>query len=276
MIYDCFSFFNELDLLDLRLHELNAVVDKFVLVEATVTHSGLPKPLYYEENKNLFAEFHDKIIHIVVDDMPMEPEEIEAAITPQDRTWLATGYQLGDDWVRERYQRNAIMQGLNDCDENDIIIISDADEIVRPSTIASLPQTLVDGSNAVEQTLNTYYLNIRCTNMPWWGSKILRRKFVYNPSEHRFHTRAAKYLYKGGWHFNFWGGPEAIREKIKAYAHQEFNNPGVLNNIENQLMNNKDVLGREYQYAVVPLDDSLPRYVLDNLAKFDKHIYRPT
>lgn len=70
MIYDCFTFFNELELLELRLHELADVVDKFVLVEATKTHSNKSKPLYYWENRSRFGEFHDKIIHIIVDDLP--------------------------------------------------------------------------------------------------------------------------------------------------------------------------------------------------------------
>ena len=70
MVYDCFQFFNELDILKIRLHVLNPVVDRFVISEATETFSGLKKPLYYEENKELFAEFADKIIHVVVEDTP--------------------------------------------------------------------------------------------------------------------------------------------------------------------------------------------------------------
>ena len=106
-------------------------MDRFVLVEATLTHSGLSKPLYYNENKERFTEFSHKITHIIVDDMPITPEQIQAAISPQDRKWLDTGYQLGDNWVRERYQRNQIMRGLTTCQPDDIIIIEDADEISK-------------------------------------------------------------------------------------------------------------------------------------------------
>lgn len=70
MVYDCFQFFNELDILKIRLNVMNDVVDKFVISEATETFSGLKKPLYYEENKEMFKEFEDKIIHVVVDDTP--------------------------------------------------------------------------------------------------------------------------------------------------------------------------------------------------------------
>src|ERR1022692_1647432 len=85
MIYDCFTFFDELELLELRLHELGDVVDKFVWVEATKTHSNKSKPLHYQENRVLFQAFHDQIIHVVVDDMP----------------------DSNDSWVLENFQRNA-------------------------------------------------------------------------------------------------------------------------------------------------------------------------
>ena len=89
MIYDCFQFFNELDLLKLRLNILSPVVDKFVISEATETFSGLPKPLYYEENKEMFAEFNDRIIHVVVSDTP-----------------------TGDTHTRDTYQKNGGTRGL--------------------------------------------------------------------------------------------------------------------------------------------------------------------
>ena len=274
MIYDCFSFCNELDLLDLKLHELKNVVDYFVLVEATLTHSGLPKPLYYATNKDRFSDFWNRIIHIVVTDMPVGYDEIEAAITPQDRKWLANGYQLGDDWVRERYQRNQIMQGLSQCNPDDIIIIEDADEIVKPMVLENIENIIVDGSNAVGQTLNTYYMNWECINMDWWGSKILRYKFVTNPSEHRFHTPASKYIYNGGWHFGFLGGADAIKEKIRFYAHQEFMIDEVMDNVETHLRSLEDALGRQYRYKIIPIDDRMPQYVLRNPDKFSKYMYK--
>ena len=103
MVFDCFPFFNELELLEIRLRELSDVVDKFVLVEATKTHSGLDKPLYYLQHRSRFLDYFDKIIHIVVKDMPMTPAEVQASISVQDRKWLDTGYQMGDNWCRERF-----------------------------------------------------------------------------------------------------------------------------------------------------------------------------
>lgn len=277
MIYDCFQFYNELDLLEIRLHELWDVVDTFVLVEADKTHTGKSKPCYYWENRDRFWQFQDKILYICVQDMPITKAEIEATLTSQDRRWIESKYQAEDNWVRERFQRNAMMRELQYANPEDIIIISDADEIVRASIFDNLQ--LCNGSNAVEQTLNTYYINWQCTNMPWWGSKIIKRKFLtgeVTPSEVRFHTPACKYIYNGGWHFGYLGGADAIREKIKAFAHQEFNTPEVLNAVDSRLAHKNDALGRLYQYKVVPIDEQFPKYLRDNLDKFDRMIYHET
>lgn len=267
-------FFNELDLLEIRLHELCNVVDTFVLVEATKTHTGKGKPLYYWENKDRFWQFQDKILYICVENMPITKAEIEATLTSQDRQWIESKYQAEDNWVRERFQRNAMMRELQYADPEDIIIISDADEIVRASIFDNLQ--LCEGSNAVEQTLNTYYINWQCTNMPWWGSKIIRRKFLDHatPSEVRFHTPACKYIYNGGWHFGFLGGTEKIQRKLAAYAHQEFNTPETFQAMEGRLRAKVDAIGRQYQYKIVPIDEHFPKYLRDNLDKFDWMIYK--
>lgn len=107
MIYDCFTFFNELELLEVRLHELSGVVDKFVLVEATQTFTGRPKPLYYAENRERFSRFHEQIIHVIVDDSP----------------------KSDNPWTIEHFQRNCIARGLTQCRPDDWIMVSDADEI---------------------------------------------------------------------------------------------------------------------------------------------------
>ncbi len=281
MIYECFPFFNELELLEIKLHELSGVVDKFVLVEATRTFTGNPKPLYFSNHQYLFTEFLDKITHIVVEDMPMTKDELEISLTEKDKRWIESAYQIGDNWIRDRHQRNAIMRALGDCDPEDIIIISDADEIVRASIIKNIEETLCEGSNPVEQTLNSYYFNIICTNMPWWGSKIVRRSYLDNatPCEVRFHSPPSPncYIMDGGWHYNFFGGAERIRLKVQSYAHSECNTPDVvdLDNIKYRLKNRLDVFGRLYEHEVMELTyENTPKYVMDNLDKFDRFIYK--
>lgn len=279
LIYDAFSFFGggaELDLLELRLNELDKVVDKFVIVEATLTHSGLPKRLYYAENVGKFYDFHDKIIYVIVDDMPVTREQLSASYELWDRYWIPDGYLMGDNWIRERYQRNQMMSGLIQCKPDDIIIIGDADEIVRPSILEHIYETIVDGSNCIMQTMITGYMNFKGSNYDWAGSKIMKYKFVTNPSEHRFHMPASNVILDAGWHMNYLGGAEAIRTKIKSYAHQEYNNANILNGVESRLANKKDVLGRigEIDCQIIPIDERMPKYILENPEKFDKYMYR--
>lgn len=120
-VFDCFPFFNELDLLEIRLHELSDVVDRFVLAESTVTFSGKPKPLLFAENRQRYAKFLDRIEHIVVDDTP-------AAVR--------------SPWDRRMHQSNSLARGLKDMNGDDIVIFSDVDEIPRASAVRAAPEYL--------------------------------------------------------------------------------------------------------------------------------------
>lgn len=113
-VFDCFPFFNELDVLEIRLAELDALVDYFVIVEATHTQTGIPKPLYFADNRKRYERFADKIIHVVVDDLPLNDPS---------------------HWPRESHQRDAIMRGLAGAGPDDRIIISDCDEIPKPELL---------------------------------------------------------------------------------------------------------------------------------------------
>lgn len=273
MILDVFPFFNELDLLDVRLHELSDVVDYFILSEATRTHSGHYKPLYYKQNRDRFRDFKEQIIHVVVDDMPTKPEQIEIARTMTDSNW-AKGDIVGDNWTRERFQRDAIQwRALQDFGPDDIIILEDADEIIKSSVVRSLETNLRPGLTAVEQSLHSYYLNWVCTNMPWKGTKIFRKKYMTTLSQDRFHTPPVATITNGGWHLSFMGGADAIRSKIRAYVHQEFAVPEVLDNIELRLAQHRDAIGRLYEYRIVPLDCRFPQYILGHQDQFRDWIY---
>ena len=121
MIYDCFPFFNELDILEIRLNTLYDTVDYFVITEANKTHTGKRKAYVFEQNKDRFSKFLDKIIYIKVDDFP----NFEDSKASDD----------GNKWMYENYQRDAIMKGLTNCKPDDIVIISDCDEIPNPKAI---------------------------------------------------------------------------------------------------------------------------------------------
>ena len=121
---DCFTFNNELVLLELRLRTLEAVVDRFVLVEATRSHTGRPQALIYEEQAELFSAWSDRIRHVVVRDLPFDP----------------------NPWVPERFQRNALSRGLEDAPLDAFVLVSDLDEIPRAAVVAGLQGRLHAGA----------------------------------------------------------------------------------------------------------------------------------
>jgi len=212
MIYDCFPFFNELDIIEIRFKELYNVVDYFVVCESNLTHSGNPKPLYFETNKERFAPFMDKIIHLVCND-PGEPEP---------------GHDI--NWTRERNQRNFIYNTLkNRCNDDDIIINTDADEIFNSSKIDELKQ--IDyNCYAIEMRSSWYYLNLVC-NPRWTTGKAIRFKslrdnFKGNLSLLRV-SGAEKAILEAGWHLSYMGGYDRVKQKLESFAHQEFNKPDV-------------------------------------------------
>jgi beta-1,4-mannosyl-glycoprotein beta-1,4-N-acetylglucosaminyltransferase len=275
--------FNELELLELRLHELWPVVDHFVVVEATRTHSGKPKPLYFEENRSRFSDFRDKIIYIRVEDMPVSR----------------------DAWVLENFQRNCIRRGLAGCRPDDFILVSDLDEIPRASTVEQTARgirfrddflsSLVHGAlnsrpvKAIfhrrgfrrrlrknhpfvlkfEQEFYRHFLNCRVVE-PWYtyGPRMVHFR-DFSCAEEMRHS-GYQQIKAGGWHFSFMGGAERIREKLEAYAHQERNLPQYTDPavIESQINRGDPIGGMDYQTRIVPLDDSFPRYVLENREKF--------
>lgn len=255
MIYDCFMFFNELELLEIRFNELNHVADRFVVVEATRTHSNKPKPLYFRENMHLFKDFTHKIIHIVVDEYP----------------------DYKDSWTYENYQRNQISRALEGCNPEDTIIISDADEIPRPETV--LKARGIPGIKVLEQKLFYYYLNMVNVKDTYWlgGSRILRAgDFKKTASEIRYTDGTI--MPEGGWHFSYLGGLERILSKIEAFAHQEYNKSAYKDalRLKRAIEKGKDLYGRrKLKFKPVPVDNSFPIYIRNNREKFSDMIRDP-
>ena len=297
-IYDCFTFFNELDLLKMRLNILNDYVDFFVLVESNKTHSGKSKDLIFEQNKNQFADFSNKIIHVIVDDMP----------------------ELKDTnrWILENFQRNAIMRGLSKCDAGDIIFISDLDEIPNPTKIEQARNLLKNNSIkndllyriyrqikkiiynlsqnlmirkyleyftpksakiiCFKQNLYYYYIN-GFVNGDWLGSKAVLYKdlissFESSPQEIR-ETKSKTIIKDGGWHFSYLLNPEQIAEKIKSFAHSEFDKKEFtsVDVIKTKIAGGKDLFGRNENVTYVKIDNSYPKWILDNLNVYQQYIH---
>jgi len=142
-IYDIFTFYNELDLLELRLEMLNDCVDHFVIIECVETFSGKPKPLYYEENKQRFAKYHHKIIHHITYDPPKSFDDLRARILDPNSDELmkqiciqaltSSNVPAGElHWLKEFYQKENIRRALVGLEDDDICFITDLDEIWNP------------------------------------------------------------------------------------------------------------------------------------------------
>lgn len=278
MVYDCFQFFNELDILKLRLNIMAPVVDRFVISEATTTFSGLEKPLYYEENKEMFKEFEDKIIHVVVDDTPP-----------------------GDTHVRDTFQKSAVGRGLAGCKDEDIIIFSDLDEIPNPVKVQEILENFqTDKIYHFAQRLFYCYLNMEevsgkllsyagdfddVEHKQWIGSKMctygLIREQGLELGDLRFPERKKDGIRvaDGGWHFGYMGGHgetdirKRVQEKVISAAHQEYNSKEVINDTADKIKDGKDIFGRDAQFVMSTIDETYPEYLRNHQDEY-AHLIR--
>ena len=281
-IYDCFNFFNELDLLEIRLNTLNDVVDYFVIVEADVTHSGLNKPFYYENNIDRFAKFKDKIINFKIFDTPsiftnlvnsstdVELNKIYHYINTQTNSFDRNTQQ---HFGRDFFQKESVRRALVDCNDEDVIIYSDLDEFPNPEIIKNVDKLDLSKIYRLNQNMYCYYLNV-FKEPNWFGSRILNYNTVKNMSlnEVRNNNNLSIELKNGGWHFSFTGGEEMVKKKIMSYSHQEFNNNNVLSSIENKINNNIDPYSRG-NLMTVEIDETYPEYLINNMDKY-KHLIK--
>ena len=274
-IYDVFPFFNELDILEIRLNSLHEIVDYFVITEATTTFSGNPKKLFLTENLNLFENFKEKIILQVVSEIP--------DLNPFERDW---------------YQRNQAKKLLGHmADESDFILYGDVDEIPRPELITIAQSELRKSTKIVHfaQDLNYYYLNLMETsgtllsfigeyndviNKKWLGTSLSKweyaKNFTMTELRNPEHKKCGRRLDNGGWHFSYVGGnfgadvETRTKTKIVSAAHQELNTRKVLKKIGKQTSNYRDIFNRKGSNFEVIYDiNYLPLYVQKNLTKFD-------
>ena len=234
-LFDCFTFFNELDLLELRLRELDALVHRFVLVEAPQTFTGMPKPLHFRLNRDRFERFLPKIIYVELEGFP-------AGLTSA--------------WDREYFSRRAIMRGLDNAAPDDLVLISDVDEIPKPADLARALRSPGSARRLTmfESEAYLHYLNAR-SSLPGivQSPRLLARRYLRDPQAVRsFKPRLSKrpvwapvlefaspllgplrswpalghpLLVKiergAAWHFASLGGVEEIRDKLLAYSHTE-------------------------------------------------------
>ena len=258
-VYDCFTFFNELDLLEIRLQELYDTVDYFVIAEANMSHSGNPREYCLLANWERFKPWHDKIRYLQIDDFPV----------------------TNNSWVREKFQRIALQRGLTDMAPEDLIIISDLDEIPRADIIDLIK---VDKNNYERYVLRVPLFRYKFNFLKWYQpvvnpQMIVTRAHAFtNPEKERDYTHAwlppapdVVYLDHAGWHFSYLGNDSNAVHKIQNFAHTEQNTPEIVNSFSiDRMIQNKcgpnpaDV--EKFEYVI--LDDYFPKCIVDNQEKY--------
>ena len=259
-IYDCFQYFNEDHIVDLRLNILDKYVDYFVISESTKTHQGENKKINF--NLNNFTKFKHKIKFVIAE----YNEEINFK-----------NHRGGESPI-EKHQRNCLIKGINNASTEDLIILSDSDEIPDLTKISEIKKN--KKFIAFSQKMFTYKLNLQnLDESNWIGSKITKKKYISTMQNLR-DLKFKRYpfwrldkrnlqIIKGGWHFSYLQSPDQILQKIKSFSHGEFNN-NTLNEkqIEERILNNKDLFDRGFSLKKVEIDKSFPEYILKNKTKY--------
>jgi hypothetical protein len=249
-VYDCVLYSGELEVLCLRLRELRDVVNTFVVAEATETFSGLPKTPSFRYTEPRIASYRDRIHHLIVEDR----------------------IQASDPWEREAFQRNALVRGFADAASDDLILVSDVDEIPRARVVRDMLAGDADTLYGLRMALYYFFINFRNTS----GAEVHgvctaagRRRALAGipPNSLRQLVRRAprvKRVDLAGWHFSMLlMGTDAVRSKIRAFSHQELNNKDFLAaiDVERLVRDRRDLCGRSYTWAIK--SDDLPEWLED-------------
>jgi len=289
-IYDCFQYYDEDFLLDLRLNVLNQYVKKFIITEATYSHNGTKKKLNFDINR--FAKFKDKIIYLVVDKVPPKILKFVDKDTESEKGEKS----ILNGMARDYFQRENLVRGLRDADDNDIVMISDLDEIPN---LENIDLTKVKNKIIIFQQKMFYYkLNLLYKNFFWHGTKACKKKHLISPQWLR-NIKAKNYpkwrvdlffskkkytdlfiIKNGGWHFTYLKNPEDLEKKLLNFAHHyEFEKSGLkVNDIkkfiaEKRVVYDHAIDQKGYKWSGKSIlekinNDFLPTYISSNLGKF--------
>lgn len=282
-IYDVFTFFNELDLLEIRLNILDPYVDHFVIVEATETFSGNKKPLYFKENRERFKQWDHKIIHYVVDDTPKDADDLRKRLHDTSQNDLdrqitvdtLTSSNVGKDivhWLKEFYQKESVKKALVGLRDTDICYISDLDEIWNPDLVIDYTQ---DSVFKPLQTSYVYYLNNRSDEnwRGWTGTIATQYKNIKNSCLNHLRTHKKMmtryvFLRNGGWHFTFQGGFDGALRKLRESNHPFYDPKKTIPTLAERIAKNKDFRGRNLRFRID--ERGLPKYLLHNKDRYKK------
>ena len=289
-IYDCFMYFDEEVVLDVRLNTLNEFVDYFVIVESIYTHKGDPRELKFNHKK--FEKFKDKIIYIVDEETYPQTDEINTEDSEGEKSRKA----IFNAAYRENGQRNLITRGLKKANDEDIIMVSDVDEIPKLSDLnfKNINEKII----LFKQDMFYYKFNLWLPNLIWTGTKACKKKNLVNPqwlrnikdrkySFFRIDTFFSKTKYTsikvindGGWHFSNIKTPKEIEFKLRSYLHhREFDlNPLSVTQIDEIIKNKQAIYDLKVDKTVNKIGNGsilknfdlnkLPEYIVTNKNKF--------
>ena len=290
-IFDCFMFYDEEVVLDIRLNSLKNSVDCFVIVESKYYHNGKKRDLKFDINK--YSKLKDKIIYVVQDEEPSNLEQIKK----NDEDSLITQKIISNAHKRENFQRNLINKGIDKANEDDLIMISDVDEIpnLKDLNVARVNNKIV----IFEQNIFYYKLNRYLEGFTWHGTKACKKKNLKSPQWIRniknknfgfwrldtFFSET-KYINKifienGGWHFSNLKNPADVEKKLKSYLHhRDFEVEKIdLKEISKSMKNNETIYDmfadktekkfseNKRKLSLYPKNE-LPQYILNNESKF--------
>ena len=283
-------FFDEEQILDLRLNVLNETVDFFVIVESIYNHRGEKRELIF--NKNKFSKFKNKIIYLIHDEIPKQVETVNQndSESEKNRKYIMNAV------YRENSQRNYISQGIKEAEKNDIILISDVDEIPKFENINI--REITNKIIMFKQYMFHYKYNLVLPNFKWTGTKAVRKKNLISPQWlrntkdrnypiYRIDTFFSKKKYNnikiiedGGWHFSNIKTPKMLNHKFRSYLHHiEFDKAKINENDIQKLINNKQAVynlavdqrgSKVGNGAILENFDNkkLPLYIQNNIEKY--------
>jgi len=262
-IYDIFTYNGEADILEIRLNILNDYVDEFIIVEAPTTFSGLKKPLYFQEQKERFKPFLNKIKYFVIDDYPKDQELLKLADSSSN-----VPKNGPEHWRREFYQIESTKKALTHLQDDDICFISGVDEIWNPEIIIDYRKNDIF---KLRQEVYTYYLNNK-SNEQFAGTTIATKyKNIQNNCLNHLRTKSKTiytYINNDGWHFTNMGGIEEVRRKLNdSYTTESYNTKEVQENLEKRF-GEKDYMGRNFKFEIT--ENNLPKYILSNKNRYKK------
>ena len=289
-IYDCFMYFDEEVVVDVRFNTLDKFVDYFVIIESRFTHKGDFRELKFNHKK--FEKFKSKIIYLIYEDIPKDIQIINKDDPPKHKSWKG----IENAMYRENGQRNFISKGLNHANEDDFILISDVDEIPNLSGVnfAKLKQKII----LFKQNMFYYKFNLAIPDFNWTGTKGCKKKNLISPqwlrnikdrrySFFRIDTffsetkyMSIKIVKNGGWHFTNIKTAKEIEYKLRSYLHHvEFDEqPLSVQEIDEIIKNKQAIYNLKVDKTVNKIGNGsilenfelnkLPEYIVTNKNKF--------